>query len=870
LVLCLLVGPVAAQELQFKKPPTAVRQDGKTSIAFTLSAPADVEIAVLDASGKVVRHLAAGVLGSKAPPPEPLKPGLEQTLVWDGQDDQGKPAGAGPFKVRVRGGMRVEFGRLVGDSPYNFNETMCRGLAVDANGDLYLMGLKARDGAVFFLRVYDRQGKFLREILPYPSNLADSARQPLGQLAVPGFDKPLPMNYYSLWPVFYPFQNAGRTPAVKLAGLHPTDGTLLLMSESFGATYRLRKSDGGAVASSFVDPIWAKEVRLGGVGLPTAAYAPDGKTLYFTGYAGVPPKGQAKHESWPDGRVWRLDVGKGTAQPLVDVSLPANAPPPVQAWHVSGNVTALHGLMTDKAGRLFVCDATSGKIWVFMPDGKPEGSLDVPGAYMAALDEKTGALYVLTRRNTGYQMWKKSLVKLSGWKGGAKVLDTLEFPEKGGGSDPYLAADFFGATPQLWVSGCPRTESIVRIDGGAKLKIIEDLADRDRTATGYAARLAVDPEADLVYINNGWAEHLRYNGLTGAYAGEREADGRPRPIVGSELCVRRDGVIYRSAGTYSGSFSRLTRDLAPAPLDDGRKEFGYYYGRMGGGYFGNHGCCVAPDGTLYICNMFNWCEYAVLHVGPDGKPIPHERLKNVAWGDKENYKKAGIDSALIGWLPSQCGGLKVGRDGHVYLGLRVLPRDYELPEALAKANGYATMIGSIIKFKPSGGAVYPDDGRKGSWKNGIELPIPAKFGDGLPMGSVRTQHGQTLAKTFIEGAVRTYPGLAPFSGHGRSDGCVCQTPRFDVDEFGRLYVPNALTCSVTVLDNAGNEILRFGGYGNHDSQGPGSAVPAPAIPLGYPVAAQVSWKHIYVADSANRRVVRVDPRYTVEAVCEVK
>src|SRR5262245_54166812 len=219
-----MVGPVTAQELQFQKPPTAVRQDGKTVITFTVSAPADGEVAGLGAAGKVVRHLAAGVLGKKTPPPEPLKPGLDQTLLWDGTDDQGKPAVAGPFKVRVRGGMRVEFGRLVGDSPYNFNETMCRGLAVDANGDLYLMGLKARDGAVFYLRVYDRQGKFLREILPYPSNLADSARQPLGQLAVPGLEKPLPMNYYSLWPVFYPFQNAGRTPAVKLAGLHPSDG----------------------------------------------------------------------------------------------------------------------------------------------------------------------------------------------------------------------------------------------------------------------------------------------------------------------------------------------------------------------------------------------------------------------------------------------------------------------------------------------------------------------------------------------------------------------------------------------------------------------------------------------------------------------
>ena len=40
-----------------------------------------------------------------------------------------------------------------------------------------------------------------------------------------------------------------------------------------------------------------------------------------------------------------------------------------------------------------------------------------------------------------------------------------------------------------------------------------------------------------------------------------------------------------------------------------------------------------------------------------------------------------------------------------------------------------------------------------------------------------------------------YPGFAPFSGWRRSDCCVCRTPRFDLDPYGRLYIPNAVTCS---------------------------------------------------------------------------
>lgn len=38
-----------------------------TEISFALSAYTDVEVAVVDAKGKVVRHLAAGLLGPNAP-----------------------------------------------------------------------------------------------------------------------------------------------------------------------------------------------------------------------------------------------------------------------------------------------------------------------------------------------------------------------------------------------------------------------------------------------------------------------------------------------------------------------------------------------------------------------------------------------------------------------------------------------------------------------------------------------------------------------------------------------------------------------------------------------------------------------------------
>ncbi len=90
-----------------------------------------------------------------------------------------------------------------------------------------------------------------------------------------------------------------------------------------------------------------------------------------------------------------------------------------------------------------------------------------------------------------------------------------------------------------------------------------------------------------------------------------------------------------------------------------------------------------------------------------------------------------------------------------------------------------------------------------------------------------------------------------------------------MDDFGRLYIPNGITFSVSVRDNANNEIVRFGGYGNFDCQGPASPQPQPHIPLGWPVAAGATDRSIYIGDTLNHRVVRADKVFAAEAVVAI-
>jgi len=56
-------------DAHFVKKPVARADGDQVRLEFAVSAFTDVEVAILDAQGKVVRHLAAGVLGKNAPPP---------------------------------------------------------------------------------------------------------------------------------------------------------------------------------------------------------------------------------------------------------------------------------------------------------------------------------------------------------------------------------------------------------------------------------------------------------------------------------------------------------------------------------------------------------------------------------------------------------------------------------------------------------------------------------------------------------------------------------------------------------------------------------------------------------------------------------
>ena len=133
-------------------------------------------------------------------------------------------------------------------------------------------------------------------------------------------------------------------------------------------------------------------------------------------------------------------------------------------------------------------------------------------------------------------------------------------------------------------------------------------------------------------------------------------------------------------------------------------------------------------------------------------------------------------------------------------------------------------------------------------------------------------YGQT---TEVKGAKWIAPGASCVPSwrtpnpYFSPDICQCESPRFDVDGFGRSFYPDAGRFRVGVLDTNGNELCAFGSYGNQDSAGAGSPVPVPEIPLCWVQAVAVGDEAAYVGDRLNRRVVRVKLGYAESAVVPV-
>ena len=800
----LCAGPALGAAVEFAAKPSVTTGADGVRIEFAVSAPTDVEVAILDGGGRVVRHLAAGVVGAEEAV-LPLKSGsLRQSIPWDRKDDDGGPV-AGPSSARVRIGTKAALGKVIDQPAQVFDKVY--GLATDDDGHLYAATGGIYTTPVFSIKVFDRTGKYLRTVLPFPANLAPEQVSGFGT-ATQRDDFLTPGNFNPLVPYVY---DAG---LVTFLGNRVRDGALWMLNTE-GRLCRVG-TDGRCI-------VWSKGVStVRPMGGPMCwAVTPDGKALYL---AGIWSTRAGRPTPFKDGIVHRVDPNTGQAKPFVTVEVPPdnywlnerNGWYHFTNWGRKNGCAALHGLAVDQEGRVYVCDRANQRLAVYSPEGELLGSTAVEWPDLVALSPTGETLYVCTRKIVdGYKAVNEfRVLKLSGWKDG-KVLAELKIE---GSNAPSMAVDATAKPAVIWLSNL-RGGGIARIeDRGDELVLTGRLNEGLKPLPGIV-KLWADPETDDLYINDGWSGLAKFNGLTG--------QGGTIPIKAIDLAIGPDRNIYLFGQRgWNEPIYRCDLSFKPVPFSGtGKPTTGppppggqkTVYGRYGTGW-SNKDMCVGRDGRIYVRHMYDWSKYYVSVFKADGTAEEHDR----------------VAGGLLGPVDGDAGGLRVDREGHLYLGMHGTPRGY--PSSRSNE-------GCVVKFLPTGG---------GHVEKNKDVEPKAPYLD--------------WGRTAVEGALRAYPYAAPMAYRG----CVCKEARFDLDGFGRLYIPNVLDFCVRVVDNVGNQVVQFGHYGNADSRGADSAVPQPPIPLGWPMTCGVNAQgRIYIGDVLNQRIVRVDLTYAGEATCTV-
>ncbi|MCG3179116.1 MAG: hypothetical protein BIFFINMI_01447 [Phycisphaerae bacterium] len=819
---------VAAQPAAFATKPAATGADGGAVITFAAATDTDVEVAVLNAAGRVVRHLAAGRLGANAPAPL-QKDSLRQQLTWDGKDDLGKPAQGGPFKARVGLGVTPTFSKTIVDNPAAIGSV--RGFAVGAGGELFVLhnhGSIHPDDNSGFCAVYGRDGKYLRTILPYPGATPGDKLPGVRQIALPDG---------SAVPFLYDAELRSIVPGTGEFILHQPaatrDGRFVFIGhqEIIGTQSRYNQGgvrqivvlnrDGSMPPGGPLRTILADNSRCGG----SLAVAPDDKTFYAADIStGSGKTLKVAH------CVYRFTLDDKSPTPFIGV--------PDTAGNGPDRLNDPNSVSVDDKGNLYVADTGNNRVAAFDSAGKFIGEFKVDHPDRIAVNARTGAIYVTAGKET-HELLRFDSIKSDQPACRVKV----PWFVKGASHDTTILAVDAGADPAIVYYGTARSQylgdfKVLRIaDKGdvlAELPSIRKLSGPD--LAGQLLMLTMDRVHDRLFF-----DESVYDPATGKIDEGLGKVVRKRDSIsgvgtkGGNGSAGLDGRIYLMG--YSTWMKRFDWTMKLDPFADGKDGVFINGGGSDGGgpdapgslRLRARGVTADPAGNIYALWQSpakNASNYLALHA-------PTGRIVNA---DLVSSCMRGLESVRLDY------------QGNIYLMVSVRPRGLVVPDDFKnekfppgwsykvnahQMNWYELLYGCMVKFGPGGGSIVAgDDGQK------MEYGLPSK---------------KTLVS--IKDAQWVRFGASPAASwrHPYPDCCDCESAQFDVDGYGRSFFPDCGRFRVGMLDSAGNDLGHFGQYGNCDDQGAGTKIP---MYWPYTVAADNDGT-IYVGDRLNRRIIEV-------------
>lgn len=855
---------------EFAAKPNVTVEGDQVRIEFETKGFCDCTVAIENAAGRIVRHLACGVLGPNAPAPF-QKNSRKQVIVWDGKDDQERYIDEkAALTVRVSLGLKPRFERNLLWSPHRRISNIAPLLSPAPEGVYVFEGL-----GVDHLRLFDHEGNYLRTVYPFPR---EKLPEVLG-LQTHRFvqdDQVLPLKLgYEQASLLSSGSSAWGTEGGHEGGFAATAMAVLPLgagkpSRIALAYHRVNRlaGDGSSGGLPIYGPNVSFEVpgyqrRTQRAGPTSIALSPDGKFLYLTGY--VWKTGAHAGEANTYHCVLRMEFAKD-AEPEVFLGVLKTD----EGWGTGNDRFCVPtGVACDRMGRIYVADHVNQRVQIFSPEGKYLKTIPTPYPSSIGIRPVTGEIivfswpvlgpssHVMRERNYNPREVKTTVRSLGTFEKPVptppELLPSIDASLCGGwvatGGQAYQGImDFYAKEPTIWLVGRKPTVSVEEANwmggsginaflGGWMQRGIKLLVKREgkwEVKVDFAQeaakrllridppsfsrrRLVVNPVDRSLYVcqeqtgaGKSFYSVLRVDPDTGKIA---EVN---LPFDTEDLIFDINGLAYLCTDREIMRFDSVTwREI---PWDYGEERVAVGFSSVGASRRTRAIAALSIPGRRPV-----WWHSSGMWISPRGHlavicNIPDKPEERTA---KDKYFIGGeVKPYTPNIYPGRSGNrvvLVFDRHGKIIWDDAVPGLTNADGIGIDNEDGLYIMVAAprIIDGKP-----YFDEKSETLIKFGPgrgRLLSSGRAAVSLP-DAEKPQRPPDISKygmgaTWVEGAEWLYGGVG-YGGQGGS--CTCWHARFQLDYFARSFAPEVRRFNVAVLDSNGNLILRIGKYGNAD------------------------------------------------------